>query len=68
MSTTTTTFTVPGMTCGGCVTKVTAAVTQLDDVTGTDVDLTTGTLTVTGVDVDDTTVRNAIFDAGYRVG
>lgn len=64
----TSTYTVQGMTCGSCATKVTGAVTQVPGVTGTDVDLTTGTLTVAGPDVDDTAVRSAITDAGYQVG
>lgn len=62
------TYTVQGMTCGSCATKVTAAVNQVAGVTGTDVDLTTGTLTVDGPDVDDAAVRTAITDAGYQFG
>lgn len=62
------TYTVQGMTCGSCATKVTGAVDQLSGVTNTDVDLTTGTLTVDGSDIDDVVVRAAITDAGFQVG
>ena len=64
----TSTYTVQGMTCGSCATKVSTAVDQLAGVTGTDVDVATGTLTVAGPDVDDAAVRTAITDAGYQVG
>jgi copper chaperone len=64
---TTNTYTVQGMTCGSCATKVTGAVNQITGVSETDVDLSTGTLTVAGPDVDDTAVRTAITDAGYQV-
>jgi copper chaperone CopZ len=64
---TTSTYTVQGMTCSSCATKVTGAVNRVVGVTETDVDLTTGTLTVAGPDVDDASVRTAITDAGYQV-
>lgn len=60
-------YTVQGMTCSSCATKVSTAVTQVPGVIATDVDLATGTLTVTGPDVEDTAVRTAITDAGYQV-
>ncbi len=60
-------YTVQGMTCTSCATKVSAAVSQVPGVLATDVDLATGTLKVTGPDVDDTEVRTAIADAGYQV-
>jgi copper chaperone len=62
------TYTVHGMTCGSCSAKVTGAVNQIPGVTGTDVDLATGTLTVEGPDADADAVRTAIVDAGYQVG
>lgn len=68
MSATTSTYTVQGMTCGSCATKVTSAVNQVRGVTDTDVDLATGTLTVAGPDVNDDAVRTAITDGGYQVG
>lgn len=60
------TYTVQGMTCSSCATKVSTAVKQVAGVTGTDVELNSGTLTVTGSEVDDAAVRTAIADAGYR--
>jgi copper chaperone CopZ len=65
---TTSTYTVQGMTCGSCATKVSSAVSQVGGVTGTDVDISTGTLTVAGPDVDQDAVRRAITDAGYQLG
>jgi copper chaperone CopZ len=61
-----TTYTVAGMTCGSCATKVTEVVRDLDGVTHLDVDVATGTLTVTGV-VDQDQVRGAVTAAGYQV-
>ena len=61
-----TTYTVAGMTCGSCATTVTEAVNDLDGVIRLDVDLTTGTLTVTG-EVEQDQVRAAVTAAGYRV-
>lgn len=60
-------YTVQGMTCTSCATKVSSAVNQVPGVITTDVDLATGTLKVTGPDVEDTAVRTAITDAGYQV-
>ena len=39
---------VKGMTCGGCVKSVTAALTKLPGVSGVDVDLQAGNVTVNG--------------------
>ena len=60
-------YTVQGMTCSSCATKVSTAVQQVPGVITTDVDLATGTLKVTGPDVEDTAVRAAITGAGYQV-
>ncbi|MEV7770708.1 cation transporter [Kitasatospora sp. NPDC086791] len=61
-------FQVKGMTCGHCVTSVTAELTKLDGVTDVAVDLTSGTVTVT-VDgtrsLADADVAAAIEEAGY---
>lgn len=43
----TTTYTVSGMTCGHCVSSVTEEVEQITGVTGVDVDLPSGKVTVT---------------------
>lgn len=43
----TATYTVSGMTCGHCVSSVTEEVEQITGVTGVDVDLQSGRVTVT---------------------
>ena len=65
---TTTSYTVVGMTCGHCVSAVTEEVGQVPGVTGVEVDLASGGLTVTGeTPVDYTAVRAAVEEAGYEV-
>ena len=65
---TTSTFTVVGMTCGHCVNAVTEEVSQVPGVSGVDVDLASGGLTVTSdAPVDETAVRAAVEEAGYEV-
>jgi copper chaperone len=65
---TTASYTVVGMTCGHCVSAVTEEVAALPGVTGVDVDLTTGGLTVTSDSpVDEGAVRAAVEEAGYSV-
>ncbi|WP_371785364.1 heavy-metal-associated domain-containing protein [Streptosporangium subroseum] len=65
---TTTTYTVKGMTCGHCVSSVTEEVTEIPGVTGVEVDLATGMVTV-GSDgpIDDAAVTAAVKEAGYEV-
>jgi len=58
---------VQGMSCGHCVSAITAAVTPLAGVTSIDVDLAGGTVTVAGTD-DVDAVTAAIEDSGYDVG
>ena len=61
-------YTVTGMTCGHCVSAVTAEVSALADVTAVQVDLETGSLTVTSSSpVDETAVRDAVEEAGYQL-
>lgn len=60
-------YTVQGMTCSSCATKVSTAVNQVPGVTTTDVDLATGTLKVTGPGAQDAAIRTAITDAGYQL-
>jgi copper chaperone len=65
---TTATYTVVGMTCGHCVTAVTEEVSQVPGVTGVDVDLSSGGLTVTSdAPVEESAVRAAVEEAGYQV-
>jgi copper chaperone len=65
---TTTTYTVKGMTCGHCASSVTEEVTEIPGVTGVEVDLATGRVTV-GSDgpIDDVAVTAAVKEAGYEV-
>ncbi len=64
----TATYTVVGMTCSHCVSAVTEEVAALPGVTGVDVDLATGGLTVTSdTPVDEGVVRAAVEEAGYEV-
>jgi copper chaperone CopZ len=61
-------YTVVGMTCGHCVSAVTEEVGQVPGVTGVEVDLASGRLTVTSeATVDDDAVRAAVDEAGYEV-
>jgi copper chaperone len=64
----TSTYTVTGMTCGGCAGNVRKAVEGVPGVTAVDVELATGQVTVTSEQpVDDSLVRTAVVDAGYQV-
>ncbi len=65
---TTTTFTVKGMTCGHCVAAVTAEVSKLDHVNGVEVDLNSGAVTVdSDGPVDPVAFAAAVDEAGYAV-
>lgn len=59
-------FTVDGMSCAHCVASITAAVSPLPGVTGVEVDLTGGRVTVDG-NPDSAAVAAAIEDCGYDV-
>lgn len=62
------TYTVSGMTCGHCVSAVSTEVGQIPGVTDVQVDLSSGTVTVTSEQpVDDDAVRAAIDEAGYEL-
>ena len=64
----TATYTVTGMTCGHCVSSVTEEVEQIAGVTGVDVDLDTGRVTVTSeAPLDDALVKSAVEEAGYEL-
>jgi len=65
---TSTTFTVTGMTCGHCVAAVTEEVAKLDGVTGVDVDLASGAVTVRADGpIDPAAFAAAVDEAGYEV-
>jgi len=66
MSTSTATYTVVGMTCNGCVNKVTNAVTEVEGVEDVDVDVADGTLEVFG-QADDAAIRAAVAKIGYQI-
>lgn len=66
--TTTATFSVSGMTCDHCVAAVRAEVGRVDGVTGVDVQLATGAVTVeSDRPVDPAAVSAAVGEAGYEV-
>lgn len=65
---TTQTYTVDGMTCDHCVKAVTDEITKLEGVTGVDVELATGSVTVASdAGVSDDDVKAAVDEAGYEV-
>jgi copper chaperone len=64
----TATYTVAGMTCGHCVSSVTEEVERLTGVTGVEVELTTGKVTVTSDGpLDDSLIEGAVEEAGYEL-
>lgn len=63
---TSTAYTVVGMTCNGCVNKVTNAVMEVPGVEDVDVDVSTGSLQVSG-DAEDAAIRGAVAQVGYTI-
>jgi copper chaperone len=59
-----TTYTVHGMTCGGCANAVTNAITKAAPNATVQVDLNAKTVTVEGT--DETTVKHAVEGAGFE--
>lgn len=65
---TTTTFTVRGMTCEHCVRAVTEEVSRLDGVIAVDIDLPSGQVAVTSDGpLDEADIATAVDEAGYEV-
>ncbi|GLX11645.1 MULTISPECIES: cation transporter [unclassified Microbispora] len=65
---TTATYTVTGMTCGHCVSSVKEEVSEVPGVTGVEVDLATGIVTVeSDSPLDTAQIRAAVEEAGYEV-
>lgn len=65
---TTNAITVSGMTCGGCARRVRRAIGDLPGVATVDVELATGSVTITSdSDLDETSLRHAVETAGYGV-
>jgi copper chaperone len=64
----TSTYTVAGMTCGHCAQAVTSELTALPGVAEVQVDLGTGSVTVTSAaPLADDQVRAAVDEAGYEL-
>ncbi|OBC12465.1 cation-transporting ATPase [Mycobacterium sp. 852013-50091_SCH5140682] len=62
------TITVTGMTCGHCVSSVREEVGGIPGVTGVDVDLQTGLVTIeSDAAVDTDAINAAVAEAGYQV-
>lgn len=62
------TYIVTGMTCGHCVSSVTEEVHEVPGVTGVQVELETGRLTVTADQpIGPDAVRAAVEEAGYQL-
>lgn len=65
---TTASYAVQGMTCEHCVRAVSQEVARIPGVDAVQVDLATGSLTVTSeAPVDDDAISAAVDEAGYRV-
>ena len=65
---TTSTWTVTGMTCGHCVTSVTEEVSEIDVVESVDVDLATGSVVITSAEpLSREAVEAAVTEAGYAL-
>jgi copper chaperone len=64
----TATYTVKGMTCGHCVSSVKEEVGEVPGVTGVEVDLASGLLTVGSEGpIDEAKIVAAVKGAGYEV-
>ncbi|GAB2960194.1 heavy-metal-associated domain-containing protein [Nonomuraea sp. NPDC052634] len=64
----TATYTVNGMTCGHCVSSVKEEVSEVPGVTGVEVDLATGLLTVSSDEpVARDLIASAVKEAGYEL-
>lgn len=65
---TTSTYTVTGMTCGHCVSSVTEEVQEIPGVQDVAVELESGAVTITSAEpVDESAVRSAVEEAGYQL-
>lgn len=61
-------YTVRGMTCDHCVRAVSDELGKVAGVTGIDVDLASGRVTVSSTDaLDDAAVRAAVDEAGFEL-
>jgi copper chaperone CopZ len=63
-----TTYAVSGMSCGHCKATLTKAIGELDGVSGVEVDLATGQVTVTSAgEPDDALIAETVDEAGYEL-
>ncbi len=60
-------YTVTGMTCEHCVAAVKDEVGDLAGVSGVNVDLTSGAMTVEGEGFTDSAIAEAVEEAGYAL-
>ena len=60
-------YLVTGMTCEHCAASITEEVSQVPGVTDVNVDVTAGSVAVSGADLGDARLRAAIVEAGYEV-
>ncbi|MGN9758788.1 heavy-metal-associated domain-containing protein [Streptomyces sp. SD31] len=64
----TTTYAVSGMSCAHCKATLTKAIGELDGVTGVDVDIAAGHVTVaSATEPDDALIAEVVDDAGYEL-
>ena len=64
----TTTYTVSGLHCSGCVASVSEEVREITGVENVDLVLETGALTITTAEpVDEDAVKAAVAEAGYQL-
>lgn len=64
----TSSYTVTGMSCGGCAGSVSRALNALDGVSDVKIDLKTGQVTVDSAEpIAETDIRAAVEKAGYKV-
>ncbi|MEU6903874.1 cation transporter [Streptomyces coeruleorubidus] len=63
-----TTYAVSGMSCGHCKATLTKVIGELDGVSGVDVDLDAGQVTVTSAgEPDDALIAETVDEAGYEL-
>ncbi|MER7404681.1 cation transporter [Streptomyces sp. NPDC000070] len=63
-----TTYAVSGMSCGHCKATLTKAIGELDGVSGVEVDLGAGHVTVTSSgEPDDALIAETVDEAGYKL-
>ncbi len=64
---TTTHIKIQGMTCSGCENNVQIALDELEGVIKADVDYTKGAATIDHENLELSTIKNAVEEAGYKV-